>query len=149
VKKFVFRLQRVLKLREAHEKQRLGEFGREQQRLMEEENKLKLFRTEREMQINEARAERTEPFSAWSQGVSHRYLLRIGNVVDFQQTRVQNQEQSVTRARLRYMDARRDTRILEILREKKTDEWRAESLSEEAKVLDEVGSRKAGGEETC
>jgi flagellar FliJ protein len=149
VKKFAFRLQRVLHLREIHEKLRLGEFGREQQVLMDEESRLKLFQGERESQISETRTVRAQPFSIWSQGINCRYLQRIGHVVEYQQTRVVTQEQAVEKARARYTEARRDTRVLEILREKKIDEWKRESLLDEAKVLDEVGSRTSALEETC
>ncbi|HEY3295746.1 MAG TPA: flagellar export protein FliJ [bacterium] len=149
MKKFTFRLQKVLALREAREKLRLGEFGREQQKLQDEQARLELFQTEREMQIRDTRSVREQPFSAWSQGISTRYMQRIGRVVDFQQTRVQTQEQALEQARHRYTEARRDTRILEMLREKKVDEWTRENLLDEAKVLDEVGSRNSQPEETC
>lgn len=149
MKKFAFRLQRVLKLRETHEKLRRGEFGREQQRLMDEQSRLEFFRSERELQMCEARVVREQPFSIWSQGISCRYLHRIGHVVEYQQSRVQNQEHAVEGARTRYTEARRDTRILEILREKKMDEWKREYLLDEGKLLDEVGSRTSALEETC
>jgi len=149
MKKFAFRLQRVLKLREAHEKLRLGEFGFEQKRLLDEQSRLELFQGERELQIRDARSEQAQPFSVWSRWINGRYLERIGRVVEFQETRVQTQEQMVTVARNRYTEARRDTRILEMLREKKMDEWTRETLRDEAKTLDEVGSRKTDAEETC
>jgi len=69
-------------------------------------------------------------------------------VVEFQTARVEDQQRSVHQARDRYLDARRDTRILERLREKKREEWQVETLLEEGKVLDEVGSRKPSGEES-
>jgi flagellar FliJ protein len=148
VKKFAFRLQRVLKLREANEKLKLGEFGREQQKLMDEQTRLRLFEGERDFQLHEVRTARQKEFSVWSQGNGCRYLQRIGRVVEFQSMRVEDQQQSVLHARQIYLDARRDTRVLEMLREKKREEWQVETLLEEGKVLDEIGSRKPDGEES-
>jgi len=142
MKKFQFRLQRVLKLREANEKLKLGELGREQQRLMDEQTRLELFQGEKELQIRETRAVREQPFSVWAQGINHRYLQRIGRVVEYQQTRVNEQKSAVEEARVTYTEARRETRVLEMLRDKKKEEWTREVLSEEAKELDEVGSRR-------
>jgi flagellar FliJ protein len=142
MKKFAFRLERVLKLREAREKMRLGEFGQEQKKLADEQTRLNLFRDERENQIRETKTVREKPFSIWSQGINCRYLQRIERVVEFQQVRVQSQQQAVEQARSKYTEARRDTRILEMLREKKVDEWARETLLDEAKTLDEAAARK-------
>jgi flagellar FliJ protein len=143
MKKFAFRLQRVMDLRVAQEKVKLGQLGSEQQRLNQEIHKLDVFRGEQELQIREVQCERMEPFSVWAQTQNCRYLGRISRVIDFQHGRVQAQERSVESARLKYVEARKDTRVLEILREKKWDEWKLDRLREENKILDEVGSRKA------
>jgi flagellar protein FliJ len=146
MKKFAFRLKRVLDLRVAHEKMKLADFGREQQALRSESEKLALFQTEAESQFAEIRADRAAPFAVWNQNVNGRYLARIGRVVEFQSQRVRQQECSVETARLIYLDARRDTRVLEKLRETQWQDWNVESLREENNVLDEVGGRRKADE---
>jgi flagellar FliJ protein len=142
MKRFVFRLQRILELRQAREKASLAELGRELQRLTQENQKLDLFRGEEEAQINETRAGRAEPFTAWSQTTNVRYLQRVGRAIEFQTNTVRHQGRSVDAARNRFHERKRDTQVLDQLREKKRDEWRTDALREEAKILDEVGSRR-------
>jgi flagellar protein FliJ len=149
MKKFAYRLQRVLDLRAAQEQVRLAEFGREQQALIKEQQKLDVFRGEEALQMQEARSERHAPFSIWSQTLDCRYLHRISRVIDYQTGRVEKQKQAVDGARTVYLDAHKETRVLEILREKKLDEWKVDSIRDEYNVLDEVSSRKTGDEELC
>jgi flagellar export protein FliJ len=149
MKRFAFRLQRILDLREAQEKLRLNELGIEQQRLNQERHKLSVFQGEQELQIAEASQERHQAFSIWSQNLDCRYLQRIGRVIDFQSGRVAMQEQSLEAARVKYVEARKGTRALEILREKKLDDWKLDRLREEGNLLDEAGARKTLEEESC
>ena len=144
MKRFVFRLQRILELRQAREKASLAELGRELQRLTLENEKLDLFRTERELQLQETRVSRCEPFVAWAQAINSRYLQRVGRAIEFQTHTVRRQEANVNTARHRFFERRRDTQVLDHLRDKKRDEWRVDALREEGKILDEVGSRKKG-----
>jgi flagellar export protein FliJ len=142
MKKFEFRLQRILDLRGAREKTRLMEFGWEQQKLLGEQQKLALFVGEKNAQISEMTADRAEPFSAWSLQAGHRYMRRLEHVIDFQQQRIRQQTDFTEKARQIYLDAKRDTTILDKLREKKRGEWEQAVLAQEAKALDEIGSLK-------
>jgi flagellar export protein FliJ len=144
MKRFAFRLQRILELRRAREKASLVELGREQQRLALENEKLDLFCNERELQLQETRVGRSKPFTAWAQAVNVRYLNRVGRAIEFQTHAVRRQETSVETARRRFHERRRDTQVLDHLRDKKQDEWRVDVLREEGKILDEVGSRRKG-----
>jgi len=141
MKRFTFRLQRILELREAKEKAALADLGREQQKLNQEHVKLNLFRGEETSQIVEMRSSREQPFQVWMQSVNSQYLHRLGRVIEFQTQRVFAQSQNVEHARVTYFDKRKDTRVLEQLREKKHEEWTADTLREEGNILDEVGSR--------
>ncbi len=147
MKKFAFRLQRVLDIRAAREKIKLAEFGREQQRLVAEREKLELFTGEKELQLAEMQASVSEPFAAWAQHTNCRYLQRIGRVIEFQAGRVEAQSEAVEGARGRYVAARRDTQALEKLRETHFRDWTVESLRDEGRILDEVGSRKRASSE--
>jgi flagellar FliJ protein len=142
MKRFVFRLQRILELRQAREKASLAELGRELHRLRQENQKLDLFRGELEVQINETRTARADSFAAWTQAVNARYLRRVDRAIEFQTDTVARQERSVEAARSRFHERKRDTKVLDQLRDKKRDEWWTDVLREEAKALDEVGSRR-------
>lgn len=141
MKRFTFRLQRILELREAKENAALADLGREQQKLNQEHTKLELFHGEETAQIVDMRSSREQPFPVWMQSANHQYLNRLGRVIEFQTQRVHLQSQNVEFARLKYFDKRKDTRVLEQLREKKHEEWTADVLREEGNILDEVGSR--------
>jgi flagellar FliJ protein len=142
MKRFAFRLQRILELRRAREQASLAELGRQLQRLTQENQKLDLFRGEQNTQLDEVRAGRAEAFTAWTQAANARYLQRVGRAIEFQTHAVHQQERSVAAARSRFHERKRDTEVLDQLREKRRDEWRTEELREEAKILDEVASRR-------
>lgn len=146
MKAFRFRLQRVRDLREAREKDKLTEFGREQRKLGLEQERLMMFRDEAAQQIAEMRGERRAPFPVWEQRASLNYLGRVDRVIEYQTTRVDEQGQAVEQSRERYLEARRETEVLERLREKHFDQWRRDLLREEGKILDEIGSRKTDGD---
>ncbi|MBU0508914.1 flagellar export protein FliJ [bacterium] len=147
MKTFHFRLQRIRDLRHAREKDRLTELGREQKQLAYEEQRLDIFRGEAGSQLNEMKAERGQPFKVWRQTVSLRYMHRVDRVIEYQSARVVEQTHAVEKARDKYLDARRDTSILDRLREKKFGEWKRDELREEGKLLDEIGSRKRDGDQ--
>jgi flagellar protein FliJ len=142
MKKFNFRLQRVLNLREASEKQRLNEFGQQQQILRREQEKLDLFHGEQRAQLEEMQVSRAREFVAWSFQSGQRYIVRIGRVLELQTQRVHGQEKVVETARETYLMARRETSVLEHLRERRQEEWDKLMLQEEGKVLDDVGQHR-------
>lgn len=144
MKRFIFRLQRILELRRARENASLAELGRELQRLTLENEKLDLFSTERDSQLQETRDGRSEPFTAWTQTANIRYLERVGRAIEFQTHAVRRQETNVCTVRRRFHERRRDTQALEQLRDKRKGEWQVDVLREEGKILDEVGSRRKG-----
>jgi flagellar FliJ protein len=149
MKKFSFRLQKVLDLREAVERKKLGEFGSEQIRLDHEKEKLGLFCREEETHVQAVRTEQAQPFRVWTQKANHQYLKRIEWVIEFQEGQVQTQTRAVATARLNYIEARRDTRTIEQLRTQKLQEWTIESSREEDKMLDEFAGRMHSGGKEC
>jgi len=148
MKKFSFRLQRVLDLRTIQEKARLSELGRERSRLDAENEKLQVFAGEADDQITQMRMEQASPFRTWVRQTNHAYLGRVKRVVDFQRTVVNHQSEAVESAREKYVDAHRHTQSLEKFHDKRRSEWKAESVREEGKQLDEHAARRhiSGGE---
>jgi flagellar FliJ protein len=141
MKKFKFRLQRILDIRTVQEKVKFTMLGQQRIKLEKEQVKLDLFEKESASQIDQIRSEKTQPFKAWSQQANMQYLKRLDRVIAYQKGAVENQEEAVARARGNYVKAHRDTESLEKIQEKKQNEWKTETLREEGLVLDEHGSR--------
>jgi flagellar export protein FliJ len=142
LKKFDFRLRRVLDIRALQEKVKLTELGRERSKLADEERKLELFKRESDSQLEQIRNEQSREFPTWSQQANLRYLTRLSNVIRFQQNSVSTQSDSVTRVRGEFTDARKRTESLERMQEKKLSEWKQDAIKEEGKRLDEHGARR-------
>ncbi|RQV98016.1 flagellar export protein FliJ [bacterium] len=141
MKKFKFRLQRILDVRTVQEKVKFTLLGQERMKLEDEKYKLDLFEKESDSQIEQIRSEKQQPFTAWSQQANTGYLKRLDRVIEYQKSAVSNQEEAVTNARGSYVKAHRDTESLEIMHEKKLNDWKAETIREEGHALDEHGMR--------
>jgi flagellar export protein FliJ len=141
MKKFRFRLQRVLDIRTVQEKMKLTALGQERIKLEGEQHKLDVFVRESNAQIEQIRQEQSQPFRNWTQQANSRYLKRLDRVIHFQKRAVGEQEKQVLRARGNYEKAHRDTESLEKVHEKKINEWKSEINREECIELDEHGTR--------
>jgi flagellar export protein FliJ len=141
MKKFKFRLQRVLDIRTVQEKAKLTALGQERIKLEGEQRKLDIFVRESGAQIEQIRQEQSQPFRCWTQQANHRYLKRLDRVIHFQKGAVTEQERQVARARSNYEKAHRDTESLEKVHDKKVDEWKLEVGREECIELNEHGTR--------
>ena len=147
MKKFAFRLQKVLDVHKLHEREKLGMLGKEQNLLEMEKMKLELFRRETETHIDSVRAEQGQPFKIWSQNLNQSYSRRIRGIVEYQQGQVVRQHQAVENARTHYIEARRDTKKIEQIKEKRFDDWKKDFDREETNMLDEFASRSHEGNE--
>lgn len=142
MKRFRFAFERLLKLRKSQVEMRSAELGQERLKLDQEMHKLKLFRSEADAQVAEMRTARLDSFCAGDQCVGAKYLARVGRVIDFQQGAVGRQQSRVEVAQARLIGARRDTQIMEKLKDKKQAEWQAVTSREETAQLDEIGVRQ-------
>lgn len=144
MKKFKFRLQRILDIRTVQEKVKFTVLGQERMKLEDEKHKLNLFEKESESQIAQIRTETQKPFKVWSQQSNVGYLKRLDSVIGYQKGAVAQQEDAVARARGKYVQAHRDTESLEKIHEKRLNEWKSETIREEGHALDEHGMRTHG-----
>ncbi|MBI5058306.1 flagellar export protein FliJ [candidate division KSB1 bacterium] len=147
MKPFRFRLQKLLRLREAREEQRLSKFGAQQRILDSERTKLGLFEGEALNQLHEMSVVVARPFRAWMHGANDKYLGRLQRVIDFQRDQTRQQEFKVEQSRQEYLKAKQETGALEKLREHQLENWRVEERLDEQKVLDDTRAlREPGGE---
>jgi flagellar biosynthesis chaperone FliJ len=116
MKKFRFRLQKVLDVRRIRERQELERLRDSMRRKRQEEKRLDLLENEVKDLLHTMRQSQQTPFEAWSYAADARYRGRV--------------EQAKT--------VRRQTRVLEKLRETRYESWRREASRQEDKMLDEV-----------
>ncbi len=140
MKKFQFKLETVLKVKTRVEdlrKQELreAEFRREKARL-------ELSRWQEEVEVNiqlyrEKFQQRIDPEEANNY---HHYLKWLNLQVDLALLKLQECEREVAVRRERLIEASKEKKILEKLKEKAYQEYQAEQLSAEIQFLDELGT---------
>ena len=142
MKKFEFKLETVLKIRTRIEEQRKIELHQAEVKRSEAECQLRL--TEKEVEDTSHR---------YHEFLSGRFDLNLANHYNHYLTwlnhlRAQNQqyllycENIVTQARQQLQDAAKEKKIIEKLKEKAYEEYKALELLEETKFLDELGTNR-------
>ena len=141
MKKFSFNLEKVLSLRKYREQETEIQLGRAVGVLAEIENNIHF--------VTEERVRSGERFGGNSAALCS-YLL-YANRLDIQKEQLKKDsilaEQKVDEARLIYIEASRDRKVLDNLKDKREVEYKKLVLSEETKVLDDqaAGRQRAGG----
>jgi flagellar FliJ protein len=138
MKAFAFNLEKVLDLREFREDEARIELGRAVGVLAETENRIRAAAEER------ARAAAAQ-FGPGNDAATMRqymlYLLRLDGLRERLLEEAAAAELKVEEAREAYLEASRERKVLEKLREKRQKERRRETLSEETKTLDDIPRR--------
>ncbi len=140
--KFVFRLAGLLSLKEKIEKRRENEYGaalaaleREREKLAELENELAQTVEElREFVQKSARSDTIAQYNAYIELVKKRIKAQI--------KAIQDAEEFAEQARLTLVEAMKERKTLETLKEKDFESYKEEEKRLEQKVLDEVVSYK-------
>lgn len=138
MKRFAFRLQRVLDIRSRIRDERRQELGARQAELQREEALL----AELEAELLLARIEEGGTYSASELQMVGAYAIRLRSQIERQLVRIEGAKQAVEEARVRYIEATKDTQVLEKLREKRREEYTQEVLLEEGRNLDEVAVQR-------
>ena len=137
MKRFVFTLERALDLRAHREREAEIALGRAVAAQMEIENRLKTLAHE---QVD-ARGKRFMPentvddMRAWD-----RYLTRLLQQEEELLAEAARAEMETAAARAAYIEASRERKVLDKLKEKQLKAYRKEYLAEEVKMLDDVSS---------
>jgi flagellar FliJ protein len=139
MKKFKFRLERVLEYRERIKTDRRNELMQARQALSEAVQKLQ--RLEAEALANAVR-DGTRPVQEF---VLHAdYGRRLRSEIALQRERIIEAEKVVDAAQARYVEASRDARALDMLKEKKRAEHSEQLIVHEINVLDELTIQRSG-----
>ena len=141
MKRFNFRFQRILKIKERMEEARKIALGKviavlnlEQERLADLEQTRMLYR----QGGRELLALQLDP-SLLSLNVS--YLQRLQREIQEQRVRIQQVEKAVEEKRQELVEATKERRVYEILKERAVEDYRREQKRQERIMLDEVGGQ--------
>ena len=139
MKQFSFNLEKVLKLRKFHEDEAKIELGKAISYLSSLENQIKTIAQERVRAAG-------DQFRPGNNAIMIQqymyYLIRLDNLKEQLLKEAAMAELKVEEARELFMEASRDRKVLDKLKEKRQKEYRKEMLLEESKTLDDISSSK-------
>ena len=156
MRRFEFSLQKVLDYRQRREEQAISAFAEAQAKLMHEQAVLRKLLIDREECLR--RSPRHQHLEVEMLDVEQTYLSALEGRIEAQRERVAEAEKVLEEKRQALMQAQRERKALERLREKHHEQWRQEMLRIEQKALDELATARsvrlpsvltlhAGGEE--
>lgn len=139
MKRFRFNLEKLLELRRFAEEEAERELARAIGELSELERRLASLAEER---AQVARERFSHPHSVAELRHLELYLLRLDQQKEKLLEAMAIAFQNVERARQNYLEASRDKRVVEKLKEKKQAQYKKELFKEETRLLDDLGGRK-------
>ena len=139
MKKFVFKLEALLKIRKREEDQAQTELTKERRILQQE--KIKLFDLQ-DLRVN-AQAEFEEQKSKYKIYIQdlliwNEYLSQIDKRIEQQIALIKNQEDIVKKALKILEEAIKKRKVVEMLKEKRLQQYNLELIAQEQIVLDEL-----------
>ena len=140
MKRFAFSLEKVLKLRKYHEDEAKIELGRAVGVLAELESRILALAEER---ARAAAAQFSPEHTATMIQQYMYYLLRLDNTKEQLLQEAALAELKVEEARDLFLEASRERKVLDKLREKRQKEYHKLMLKEEANALDDISRRRA------
>ena len=138
MKAFSFSLEKVLNLRKYYEDEAKIELGRTVGILAELESNIRFVAEER---VRAASAQFSPGNTAAEMQQYMFYLLRLDNTKERLLREAALAELKVEEARNVFLEASRERKILDKLKEKREKDYRKFALAEETKILDDVSSR--------
>jgi len=144
MKRFKFRLQRILDIREQIRDEARQELGRRNAVLAHEESVLKGL----EAELLRLNAGENGIVSASELLLTGAYAQRIEKLIEQQALKAEEARKAVVEAQERYIQANKEAKALEMLKDKRRAEYDHEVLKEEINQLDEVATQRANSRGT-
>jgi flagellar protein FliJ len=144
MKRFKFRLQRILDIREQIRDEARQELGRRNAVLAHEQSVLRGL----EAELLRLNAGENGIVTASELLLTGAYAQRIQKLIEQQALKVEEARKAVVEAQERYIQANKDAKALEMLKEKRKAEYDHEVLKEEINQLDEVATQRANSRGT-
>jgi len=144
MKKFSFKLQKVIDVKESIEKQKMMELAEAEREVKIEKEKLQKLLTKKQRYI-ELFTEKKEngPINASDANQFLRYIDKLRKDIEKQKERIEIKIKEAERRRNDLIEIVKDKKILEKLRENKLVDYKKDVIKQEQNFLDEVGAVKA------
>ena len=139
MKRFRFRLQRILDIREQIRDEARQELGRRNAELSHEESILRGL----EQELAQLQTQGGGIVTAGEFQLMGAYAVRVQKLMEQQYVRIEEARKRVIEAQEKYIQANKDARALELLKERKREEYNHEIQREEINQLDEVATQRA------
>lgn len=145
MKKFRFRLESVLRVRTLRQEEALRALGEAQRRYQAEMNEKARLQGEllRAFEAREGIA--TQAMTSVDLSLAHDYVVGGKHRIIRQEQAIFRAQKGVEKALRAYLQCRRQTRMIETLREKDYAEFKKERAKREQKLLDEFTIQRHGG----
>ncbi|MCS6831648.1 MAG: flagellar export protein FliJ [Armatimonadota bacterium] len=141
MRRFEFSLQKVLDYRQRVEEQAIRAFAEAQAHLIRERAMLHQLLIEREECLR--RSQRRQQLAIELLDIEQTYLSALEGRIEAQRERVAQAEKVLQKKREALIEAQRERKVLERLREKHYEQWRQEMLHSEQKSLDDLATVRA------
>ena len=140
--KFIFNMQGLLNIKEKLEEQSKTEYGKALSRLEQEKNIL--------LNLENKKQENILSFKeSINSGVKPNYIDNINKYINFIKEQIEEQIKNINKAeeiveekRLALLEAMKQRKVLEALKEKEKENYFKEELKKEQKIIDEIVSYK-------
>ncbi|MCL6589571.1 MAG: flagellar export protein FliJ [Firmicutes bacterium] len=140
MKKFKFKLETVLKVKSRVEELRQKELKEAEVRREQARRQLAQRQEEMAATVANYREQFQANIDLYKANDYHRFIKWLSKQIELATQHLEQCEQEVHRRRLKLMEATREKKVLEKLKEKAYEEYKAEELREEIKFLDELGT---------
>lgn len=138
--KFKFGLQRVLEIKEKFEDEKKNSYAEQKKKLEEENLKLEKLKVDMEQIRTERNSASGESMKIRELSYYGNYIQGLSSMIEVQNTRVEEKEQTVESAREELLEATKDRRILENLKLRSLEQYKYELKQEEDKLTDQFVS---------
>jgi len=140
--KFNFKLQSVLDLKIQMEDNKKNEFGSAVKKLENEKKLLENIKLEKEENINAFSNELKNKAKVWTLRQINGYISLLEQKIEVQKENVNKASVIVDKKREELLEAVKERKIMDKLRDKEYDLFLKEQLKEEQKIIDEIISFK-------
>ncbi len=140
--KFVYKMQSLLNVKSKLEEQAKNEYSAVQARLQEEQDRLRILYERLEGYLEEGRQLRSKALNVVDLRSNTEAQERIKEFIEIQKLEVRKAEEVVEEARIKLVEAQKERKTQEKLRERAFDEFLLEIKKEENKEVDELVSYK-------
>lgn len=145
MKKFIFRLQKVMEYKEDIEKQKMGELAEAENRLMVEIEKLETLKKREQAYLDEIDVMRQQTvIHPVEIQALYRYIEKLKSMQNAQRVQINKAKKVVEAKRQALVLATQEKKVLEKLKEKQVQAYEAEVARQEQIFFDEIASTKYG-----